>query len=316
MTRGQSKSQVQKDTDHPTISYFVNEIQRLKASSLPRARSLSGLDVFHLARRVGPFLTIHFNTRFFVAMLKPWLLLKQLSDLKILGALAAKFKLSRFCPTLPTSTTDEVSNIISSNVLIEEERLRGYKAQRYYPAKPGEVLHDRYKTLVKLGWGDGSTVWLAQDIHRYATRMTLHTSNSPSLTCICHCRQNFQPNHYVALKIKVNNFSSIDSAMSEVRIERHIANSNPLHPGHEHVRTLVAHFEKEGPDGTHICMVYDPMRETLSSVLKRARNRTLSLRSIKQIVHLLLTALDYLHSECHVIHTGRFSSNFVNANNL
>jgi hypothetical protein len=35
----------------------------------------------------------------------------------------------------------------------------------FYPAKPGEVLADRYQILVKVGWGVSSTVWLARDSH-------------------------------------------------------------------------------------------------------------------------------------------------------
>jgi hypothetical protein len=48
--------------------------------------------------------------------------------------------------------------------LIDEEISRLYNSKNFYPAKPGEVLGDRYQTLVKVGWGVSSTVWLARDM--------------------------------------------------------------------------------------------------------------------------------------------------------
>ena len=36
---------------------------------------------------------------------------------------------------------------------IDEELTPKYSSKHFYPAKPGEVLIDRYQTLVKVGWG-------------------------------------------------------------------------------------------------------------------------------------------------------------------
>lgn len=47
---------------------------------------------------------------------------------------------------------------------IEEERIPGYLASRYYPVRIGEVLRDRYQIVEKLGFGASSTVWLARDL--------------------------------------------------------------------------------------------------------------------------------------------------------
>lgn len=43
----------------------------------------------------------------------------------------------------------------------------GYNSKRFYPAKPGEVLANRYQILVKVGWGTSSTVWFARDMRGY-----------------------------------------------------------------------------------------------------------------------------------------------------
>lgn len=54
--------------------------------------------------------------------------------------------------------------LISSETKAEEERLLGYDPKNYYPVQLGQILHDRYQILIKLGFGAHSTVWLAQDL--------------------------------------------------------------------------------------------------------------------------------------------------------
>jgi hypothetical protein len=49
-------------------------------------------------------------------------------------------------------------------ILVDEEISPVYNSKYFYPAKPGDVLGDRYQTLVKVGWGVSSTVWLARDL--------------------------------------------------------------------------------------------------------------------------------------------------------
>jgi hypothetical protein len=47
---------------------------------------------------------------------------------------------------------------------IEEETIPDYLVTRYYPVRIGEVFHDRYQVVGKLGYGTTSTVWLARDL--------------------------------------------------------------------------------------------------------------------------------------------------------
>lgn len=54
--------------------------------------------------------------------------------------------------------------LLSPGILVDEEISPVYDSKYFYPAKPGEVLADRYQTLVKVGWGVSSTVWLARDL--------------------------------------------------------------------------------------------------------------------------------------------------------
>jgi hypothetical protein len=57
--------------------------------------------------------------------------------------------------------------LIDPSILIEEETIPNYKAQRYYPASIGEVLNTKYQVVAKLGYGSSSTVWLCRDL-KYA----------------------------------------------------------------------------------------------------------------------------------------------------
>ena len=47
---------------------------------------------------------------------------------------------------------------------IEEENFDNFSMGRYYPVKIGQVMNGRYHIIGKLGFGLGSTVWLAGDI--------------------------------------------------------------------------------------------------------------------------------------------------------
>lgn len=48
--------------------------------------------------------------------------------------------------------------------LVEEEQTPYYHPDRFYPARLGQVLNGRYELATKLGYGSGSTVWLAHDL--------------------------------------------------------------------------------------------------------------------------------------------------------
>jgi hypothetical protein len=47
---------------------------------------------------------------------------------------------------------------------IEEELLPGDRLMYFRPTRPGEILGGNYKVITKLGFGTGSTVWLAENL--------------------------------------------------------------------------------------------------------------------------------------------------------
>lgn len=75
--------------------------------------------------------------------------------------LAARRHSSRLTPIMNTS-----SHLLSADAPLEEEENPDYDPRRFYPARAGETIQ-RYEIISKLGWGTGSTVWLAKDISRF-----------------------------------------------------------------------------------------------------------------------------------------------------
>ncbi|KAJ8124645.1 hypothetical protein O1611_g8996 [Lasiodiplodia mahajangana] len=65
---------------------------------------------------------------------------------------------------------------------IDEELLPGNRLRRFHPTRPGQVLDGRFETITKLGFGSGSTVWLAENL-------AFKSGREPSIP------------HYVAIKI-------------------------------------------------------------------------------------------------------------------
>ncbi|PKY00270.1 protein kinase [Aspergillus campestris IBT 28561] len=179
---------------------------------------------------------------------------------------------------------------------VDEELCPDYNPASFYPAKPGEVLAKNFQLLVKIGWGSQSTVWLARNISR----------------------RKWQSEQILALKI-INNDNS-DDAQHEKEIESFISHQNPEHRGHVFLRTCLDSFELAGPQGKHTCLVYEPMREPLWILQRRFVDRKLPLPIAKAYIYFLLVGLDYLHSECKIVHAdlklGNILMGFENENIL
>lgn len=117
-----------------------------------------------------------------------------------------------------------------------------------------------------------------------------------------------EPERVVALKITTNNASS---AGHEREVEEHISTVDPSHRGRSLIRTSLDSFEVQGLEGSHLCLVYPPLREPLSMYQQRFEDRKMPLPLIKTYIRALLTGLDYLHKECRTAHTGSFIFLFV-----
>ena len=117
--------------------------------------------------------------------------------------------------------------------------------------------------------------------------------------------------------IKINDcrYANKEAARHELDISDRIAGANAHHRGRSILRTVVDSFELVSPNGSHLCLVFEPMREPLWLFRRRFGADRVThpfLPLFKAYLRILLEGLDYLHSECHIIHTGSISySSFI-----
>ena len=71
------------------------------------------------------------------------------------------------------------------------------------------------------------------------------------------------------------------------------------------VRSLLDSFTVKGPTSNHTCLVFEPLREPLWLLKERFEGNTIPSEILKIMVEMLLHGLDYLHTECHIVHTGK-----------
>ncbi|KAK4103367.1 kinase-like protein [Parathielavia hyrcaniae] len=174
-------------------------------------------------------------------------------------------------PTSPSSPEDAAENTA------DEEDSEDYCKGGYHPVTIGEKFKDgKYTVVRKLGWGHFSTVWLSRD----------NTTGK-----------------HVALKVVRSAAHYTETAIDEIKLLNKIVQANPNHPGRKHVVSLLDSFEHKGPNGTHVCMVFEVLGENLLGLIKKWNHRGIPMPLVKQITKQVLLGLDYLHRECGIIHT-------------
>lgn len=178
-----------------------------------------------------------------------------------------------FAAIRPLSMSPQADyGLIDGAILIEEETVRGYKAEDYYPIHIGQTFQGRYQTVGKLGYVSASTVWLSRDLQR--------------------------GEGYVPVKIYINN----SKEHRELSICQHINIISSEHPGREHVRKLLDSFEIQGPHEKHMCLVYEPLGNSLGE-LSLLADGILEAPIIRQTMRPVLTALEFFaHRGAHNSH--------------
>ncbi|KAJ5200680.1 hypothetical protein N7472_005884 [Penicillium cf. griseofulvum] len=176
---------------------------------------------------------------------------------------------------------------IPNHEVVDEEIF--FFPRDYYPARPGETLGSHYQLLAKIGWGTSSTsLWVT--------------------------RYRWQSERTVTLKILAG--GNVKSARHDLRIAETIAQKNPSHQGYAVIRKCVESFELKSSDKTHLCHVYETMREPMTYFQQRFENRRMPLPVAKAYIVLLLLGLQYLNAECRLIHIGKITLDLKLANIL
>ncbi|KAB8360580.1 hypothetical protein FH972_024320 [Carpinus fangiana] len=171
------------------------------------------------------------------------------------------------------SSSFTLSNSLPANVPVDEEKVPEYDPTQFFPVKPGDkVDKGRYEVLLKLGWGRTSTVWWR-----------------------------WQSPAYVTIKF-TNRDADERSVKNELALLERIENGDIGHRGRLAIRQTKDHFTAIGPYGSHLCLVYEPMRESLDFFRWRFEEGRLPLPFIKGYAHIILYGLEYLHATG-IVHT-------------
>lgn len=107
----------------------------------------------------------------------------------------------------------------------------------------------------------------------------------------------------MALKVVKSAAHYTETAVDEIKLLEKVVKANPDAPGRKYVVELLDHFMHRGPNGLHVCMVFEVLGENLLSVIKRYRHQGIPIHLVRQIIHQVLMGLDYMHRECGIIHT-------------
>eukprot|EP00929_Paragymnodinium_shiwhaense_P025369 TRINITY_DN15361_c0_g1_i1.p1 TRINITY_DN15361_c0_g1~~TRINITY_DN15361_c0_g1_i1.p1 ORF type:complete len:614 (-),score=163.38 TRINITY_DN15361_c0_g1_i1:448-2289(-) len=182
----------------------------------------------------------------------------------------------------------------------EDEGTDAYRRGGYHIVNPGEVYNKRYTVVAKLGWGHFSTVWLCQDL---------------------------QQKRFVAMKVQKSAPNYTDAAYDEIELLMHIAKKEkssdweattqgpfrdtfPEHP-FTGVVQLIDYFEHSGPNGRHVCMVFETMGPNILALIKRYKFKGVPLYIVRKVAMHTLVGLDYLHRVCGIIHTDLKPENIL-----
>lgn len=95
----------------------------------------------------------------------------------------------------------------------------------------------------------------------------------------------------------------------ELDMNAHLSTASPTHQGRGALGTAIEGYKVLSPRGdAHLILVFEPLREPLWLFRRRITHQHQvtrdSLPFLKTYVEILLKGLDYMHSQCHVVHTG------------
>ncbi|XP_043816010.1 protein kinase dsk1 isoform X2 [Manihot esculenta] len=97
--------------------------------------------------------------------------------------------------------------------------------------------------------------------------------------------------------------------MDEITILQQIAEGDP--DDKKCVVKLLDHFKHSGPNGQHVCMVFEYLGDNLLTLIKYSDYRGMPIHKVKEICFHILVGLDYLHRQLSIIHTDLKPENIL-----
>ncbi|KAJ5200125.1 hypothetical protein N7472_005329 [Penicillium cf. griseofulvum] len=169
----------------------------------------------------------------------------------------------------PTRGVDRISRF----QILKEEPFEEFKKGHYYAANVGNILGSKYQIVGKLGFGVTFTVELAH---------------------------NLEGHRYVTLKL----YTQDERNTEEFEIYKLLNKGNISHPGYPHMRTALDRFAIAHHGNYHHCLVQKPMWGSFRDLLYRNPTHRFTEALLKVGLKQVFLALDYLHTECKLVHTG------------
>ncbi|KAL0954424.1 hypothetical protein HGRIS_003410 [Hohenbuehelia grisea] len=186
--------------------------------------------------------------------------------------------------TLATSSAAlTMAPLFSIDRKVMDEPLVRYKPGGYHPVAVGETYSNRYEVVKKIGWGVTSTVWLVHDT--YVQRQSV-------------------------MKVLVSDLVQNQSGFDELGVLKTIGSKDPQAAGREHIVQLLDNFTHDGPNGSHTCLILEPMGVSTLDFYRATRG-PMPLDVVKRISKHILEALQYLHEDCEIIHTDLKGDNIM-----
>ncbi|KAK7793906.1 hypothetical protein R5R35_003583 [Gryllus longicercus] len=170
---------------------------------------------------------------------------------------------------------DEEDEILGSDD-DEQEDPRDYCRGGYHPVRIGDLFHNRYHVVRKLGWGHFSTVWLCWDL---------------------------QGKRFVALKVVKSAGHYTETALDEIKLLKCVREADVNDHKRDKTVQLLDDFKISGVHGTHVCMVFEVLGHNLLKLIIRSNYQGIPIQNVKSIIRQVLEGLDYLHTKCNIIHT-------------
>ncbi|KAK0739396.1 kinase-like domain-containing protein [Apiosordaria backusii] len=162
-----------------------------------------------------------------------------------------------------------------------DEGRDAYHPGGFHPVYIGDVYAEKYEVMRKIGYGRYSTVWMVKDLSKP--------------------RSNHE-HRFRALKVLSAECYGADQPVFEREILKHLRASNQDLPGHKYICHLVDDFKHKGPNGTHVCLVFELMGETLSTFGTYFRECLIPTPVMRKFSAQLILALHFAHAS-NVIHT-------------
>lgn len=196
-----------------------------------------------------------------------------------------------------------------------EENVADYNAGGYLPIQVGDTFRDRrYKVVRKLGCVMNTVAIFyccvahcALSCPAGATFQPFGLSRTLSASRVRRTPHIMLTQHrtkrHSALKVVKSAGRYAETAKDEIKLLSRALSFSPSHPGRQHIVSFLDSFCHQGPEASHVCIVFEPLGENLLALIERHKKKGVPRPLVKAIARQILLGLEYLHDECDLVHT-------------